>query len=97
MNIAQLLNYGPRIVSNPISQRAKEKVYKRYTQQMIDSYKSFSVDNTIWCTLVAQKTGAMATTASKNLLEISKDGLLIPIGKHKDSKSSNKPILYRWK
>lgn len=69
---------------------------KRYSPKMIERYKSYSIDGQIWSTLVASNDGTSPANTSKNLKALADDGFLTAVGKYKQSKASNKPILYKW-
>lgn len=96
MNIAQLLDYGPRLKANVISERSGEKSGKRYSPKMIERYKSKSQDGYVWSTLLSPSENTEVGTISKNLKEMLRDGILIECGKYMESRASNKPVLYKW-
>lgn len=96
MNIAQLLNYGPRLKANVISERSGEKQGKRYSPKMIARYKLKSQDGYVWSTLLAPSEHTEVGTIAKNLKSMCADGILIECGKYMESRASNKPVLYKW-
>lgn len=97
MNIAQLLSYGPKLTVTYCSSRPKtERSTHRVGDKTIELYKSMSVDGLIWTTLIAPKLGINTASASGNLRELMRRGFLEECGKLTSSRSSNKPILYRW-
>ena len=99
MNIAALLNYGPRLKATDeiVSKRSGEKNGKRYSPKMIERYKAKSQNGMVSSTLLSKSENTQVHTIAQNLRAMALDGILIDAGRCKDSKSSNKPILYRWK
>jgi hypothetical protein len=98
MNIAALLDYGPRLkaAEEVVSKRSGEKNGKRYSQKMIDRYRAKSVNGRVWSTLLHPSENTEIASLARNLSELAKAGILKPVGRYDESRSSNKPVMYEW-
>ena len=97
-SLSSLIKHGPVIKTDPSKQNAtKEKPKGRViSKALIEAYKSYSIDNRIWSSLVSSYTKQDTRHPSRNLREMRKQGLLKEVGRLKGAKTNFPPYVYEW-